>query len=68
MNYPEASLPFPATSTGSSVLGAEINIILIPALVTDVRAVSVTRSNQICAYNQRQCVDLQTDVPSYPIS
>ena len=30
MNYPEASLPFPATSTGSSVLGAEINIILMP--------------------------------------
>ena len=44
------------------------NIYLIPALATYVRTVSAAWGNQICAHNQCQCVDLQTDVPSYPIS
>ena len=44
------------------------NIYLIPALATYVRTVSAAWGNQICAHNQCQCVDLQTDVPSYTIS
>ena len=44
------------------------NIYLIPALATYVRTVSAAWGNQICAHNQCQCVDLQTDVPSYQIS